>query len=626
MKLQIFTGGLATRQLPQYIGQTEAVVCDNVDFDLGALASAKGLSAPVVSAPSKFHHWYSAKEEWLFSDVLRSYVEYNRVLYWTDGVGKPKRYDGDAETDMGLIAPETAPALEGYRATAISGGMLSITAAEHDIGAMQFPNAPLHYAIVDTVPADPELEQVIRFFSVSTNNAITWHTEYFNGGPTFSPGTSKGKKFTPTSSTQLLYRWYQGEYRKVQGWDAGPAALVDSVYVIPGAAEVLQIPKHNAPLSYVYTYYDTVTGVESGPSPSFDTNQTEGRAYTPELILEDHPSGLARYAKRLYRLGGSLTRWTLVTTIDFGITEFIDDISDSEVDGRLLLTFDTAPPPEGLDCLTEAYAMLFAADGSKLRYTEIGQPENWPMLNFIEFGADIKGIAPTSVGVMVMTQTTTHLITGNSPDTLAKQLLDSEQGCISHNTIAKIAGAALWLSEYGLCISQGAQVRNISNDKLGKIDIDPVQAVIWNNGYYALQQDGTVFCYDFTANGAFRTLSLNLDAIAVAAARLYGSKDGQVCELFKGELLPLHYKSPRFVEGSATELKTYKTIYVYSKGQMQMSILIDDVVVRTAELEEGINLVQVPTSQQRGAYIQFEVTGVGQIFEIEYVVGARQND
>ena len=90
--------------------------------------------------------------------------------------------------------------------------------------------------------------------------------------------------------------------------------------------------------------------------------------------------------------------------------------------------------------------------------------------------------------------------------------------------------------------------------------------------------------------------------------------------------LPLTYVSPRFVEGTITELKTYKKFHIYAKGDIILKILINDAVVFTKSLTgENDFQLQVPQEKQRGNFIQVEITGTGEVYEYEYVAGRDRN-
>lgn len=108
MKLQVFNGGLNTRQAPELIGPNEALVCNNVDLSSDQLASAKGLGA-LHSSPGTSPYYWEANDEWLTNASTRDYLAYQNKLYWTDGT-IAKKYDGTTIQDLGIEEPTTISA------------------------------------------------------------------------------------------------------------------------------------------------------------------------------------------------------------------------------------------------------------------------------------------------------------------------------------------------------------------------------------------------------------------------------------------------------------------------------------------------------------------------------------
>ena len=101
--------------------------------------------------------------------------------------------------------------------------------------------------------------------------------------------------------------------------------------VATGAAGVL-----NATYQYVYTYYNSYTGVESGPSfVSVEVSPSSDKVDISGILVSSDPQVTH---KRIYRVGGGLTSFTLVDTISAGATTYTDNIADTAVDGRLLET------------------------------------------------------------------------------------------------------------------------------------------------------------------------------------------------------------------------------------------------------------------------------------------------
>ena len=108
---------------------------------------------------------------------------------------------------------------------------------------------------------------------------------------------------------------------------------------------------------------------------------------------------------------------------------------------------------------------------------------------------------------------------------------------------------------------------------------------------------------------------------------LYGYSGGRLYSLYKDTTnTTFKYKSPRFIEGSFTENKTYKKVYIRSEGDIILDIIINDEVVANFNLQgKETHQLQVPQQAQRGYSIQFNIEGTGTVHEIEYKVSPRQN-
>ena len=59
---------------------------------------------------------------------------------------------------------------------------------------------------------------------------------------------------------------------------------------------------------------------------------------------------------------------------------------------------------------------------------------------------------------------------------------------------------------------------------------------------------------------------------------------------------------------------------------VQLKVYIDDVLLATGNYETAdAHTIQVPQDKQRGCYIHFEVSGTGEVYEIEYEAGGSKN-
>jgi len=318
----------------------------------------------------------------------------------------------------------------------------------------------------------------------------------------------------------------------------------------------------------------------------------------------------------------------MVVQLDNSVTEYSDSLSITELDGRLLKSDNYYEAPIGLRYLTESFAMLFGAVGNTLRFTPIAVPDAWPPEYSVEFNAPVTGIGPVANGVLVFTKYQTFLVTGTGPLSLSQQPLSGDQGCVDHSSIQEIGPALIWASVEGICMSSGNAVQNITKDKLGELTLVPVDSEVTDEVYYCHDVNGSTLAVDFRFGTVFKYLNLGIRTIAYANGDLYGWDAGTLYKLFESDdYLALSYLSPRFVEGSVTEDKTYKKLHIYSKGDIIINIIINDVTVATRALtgEDDFQL-QVPQDKQRGNFIQFSIAGTGEVYEYEYIAGRERNE
>lgn len=626
MKLQIFNGGESSLLLPQYINATEGVVYKNIDSDKGALVPLKLPLATIIRV-KPYHYWFKAGQKWIDSDIRRDYVEFENNLYWTDRVSQPQKYTQTGQqTNLGIVAPAkiasgtvvstvdpitTAKILPQSAAAGLPikdyNYLLINKSATDYSNALQFlVNSRLKVTTIAQSTSDPQIRPIID----STSTSTTFMTV------TISDITG----VTAGAGGFQLYRQYNNKFYLV---GVVSPTLVDSVEDISANAQLDE--SLFSPLTgvyqYVMTYYNINNGDESGPSPVSDEFDVKDSGYIilNGLSVSTDPQVTK---KRLYRVGGNLGEFTLIDTIDNSVTTYTDKVKDTNAVGTILETSLASPAPAGIKYFQEAYAMIFGALGAQLRFTPIGKPDEWPEVYFLQFDAEITGIAPVANGLLVFTEFRTYIVTGNGPDSLSQYLLSSDQGCVAFESVQLIATEAVWVSHDGICSSSGSRPVVITKAKLGKINLNPTDSVIYNETYYVMEASKDILVYQA---GLIKRYNFDVSTLEVANNKLYGYRDGFLYSLFDStEPSEFEFTSARFTEGAFTANKTYKKIFIYSRGQVIINILINDVIVQTKELNgEDSYTIQVPQELQRGFYIQFNIKGTGEVYEIEYTIGAQ---
>lgn len=629
MLVNVFNGGLSTRLAPQMLGLSEAVVYSNIDESRGTLISVKD-KVPAGISTEQYAYFFDKEARWLSFPVFTAFVPYNNSLLYCNSLSSGRIVNG-VTYPLGLTPPSTIGTVVGAPApaTPVSVTINTTTGA----AATALPVQDYEYLIINSGTAGRSEGLRLRVTgtgavtvvsnTVSTAVPPAYITLPASGFVTF---TFSKPAAAPADIGFEVYRLYQGKYRLVGVLPSGSSTFTDSVFAVPSSARTLieaDFAKLRGTYQYVLTFYNSVTGVESAASPvSPEVVLTAGGG----TIFSGLPTSSQADKKRLYRIGGALSSFALVATLDNATTAYTDRVADNAIDGRILTSTDYYPAPSNLTYIEYSAGMVFGAAGSDLRFTPVGKPDAWPLAYSIAFESAITGLAEVTNGLLVFTRTKTYLITGTGPTSLSRQLVDSKQGCVSPESVQKLAGAALWLSTDGICTSNGGPAQVISRDKLGKLSLSVVSSTIHDDTYYLTLTDNSILALSLAYGQVFKRLQLGVTAVAVGYDTLYGWSEGQLYELFAStEDLEFEYLSPRFIEGRATEAKTYKKLYFFAKGDIMVDVIIDDVpVAQGKRLESGrATQVQPPQVDQRGYFIQFRIYGKGELLEFEYTAERR---
>ena len=631
MKLQVFNGGVSSRLAPQLVQQNQGVVYENIDNAVATLTSIKDKLDTAI-ASNLYPVYFRQADQWFSFSTPTSTAEFQGRLYTADGVLPRKYKTNGVALRLGIAKPANAPTvaagseakpLKEITAVNTTGGDLPASNLRYRLFNVRgiIYSVPLEFSLSSTGRVvDEDLADLEDVYTPETDTSTDVTTE-----PTTGRAVSFSNILGEFSDEARLYRYYDGKWRLVHAFATQASTFIDNTEDISANAELDTdlVTAFKGTYQYVYTYYSSGDGAESAPSDvSEEVTLYGGAVAVTGLAMTPDTSQVT--AVRLYRVGGNVTQFTLVDEYPVTTSFVVDEIRDSDLDGRLLESDNYNEAPSDLKYLSEAYAMLFGAVGSTLRFTPIGKPDAWPPEYSIQFDDEVTGIGPVANGILVMTRFRTFIVTGTGPTSLSQQTLRGDQGCVNHYSIQEVTeGAVIWASADGLCMSSGNNVENITKHALGEILLNPVGSAAVDEVYYCHNADGKTLAYDYRFERIVKWLDLGIDNIVAANSAAYGVAGGTLHELYKGDsLLPFSYVSPRFSEGSLTQAKTYKKVYFRTDGDIIINILIDDVLVATESLSgKETHQIQVPQELQRGYYIQFGITGTGTVLEYEYEAG-----
>jgi hypothetical protein len=601
MLLNDFSAGLNLRVAPSLLQQTESQVYTNIDNAKGSLTPLKSHTLDTQTV-SKFFTWYYAQEEWVSSATEASYVEFRNILYATQDGSYPTKYDGTNTYRLGIVGPTNSLSIAQAYDPVIS-----------DSSGASLPPNTYKYRIY-RVDVDVEGESFVDIkeaeYTIDTYRTVDFAT-------------------ASATATTSVYREWEGVYRLVA--TGTTANIQDLVYDI-SANTVWDDTINIETISYVYTYYDSVKGVESTPSEIQDivVAKPVGDAFDLRVLtVTGYVASTDPQVTniRLYRLGSTITSYTLVDTLAPDATTYTDDNVDEDVVGNHILdTINATVAPTGLMYLTEAYAMLFGVLNSKLYYSNIGSPDEWPAESFVEFDAELTGVAPIQNGIVVFTKFKTYLVTGNTPGTFSKFLIDSSHGCESHYTIQFVDNSLIWLAEDGICTTSGGIVDVLTTNKLGKLALTGIQNAQVMDRVYYLAHDAGIFVFDFRFIPIIRNITTIPSWLGAYKDKLYYSDGIDIYSMFtSNDDLNYSYKSPVLTEGSYSNRKIYKDFYIKYNGAVVINILLDGVSIHTKNLtgDKCENLKAIESAEGYG--LEIELSGTGIVSEIEYKVQGRDN-
>jgi hypothetical protein len=348
--------------------------------------------------------------------------------------------------------------------------------------------------------------------------------------------------------------------------------------------------------------------------------------------------------RNIYRIGGSLTQWQLVETInDNTTTSYTDNLADAAVIGQTLVYNRDVPP--GFFTVFQhkerIWGFGYAAQPSDLWYSNYNEPWGFnngatnPGVLFCGRNTNNdEGVAGCSIGsvAVLFKRKSTWAVYGDSPsDFLVRKLFDI--GCIAPRSVCASYGVVFWLSRQGAYIFDGNTPTNISdgNPEQGSIkgflsnplynnDIIQATGFVFDRIYYlSFPTLGYTFGYDIRSGTwhqlgwASSTCNVYSDPENAPYAVLAGRPGAPyaVDQWFAAETdltTPItNYVTTGVSDSGAPQAtKTYR--YAYIEGPVQpgvtaeMQILIDpfDIVSgatngRTQSFTQTVDMSQGPT-------------------------------
>lgn len=211
-------------------------------------------------------------------------------------------------------------------------------------------------------------------------------------------------------------------------------------------------------------------------------------------------------SKNIYRSNVDATGAEILqflVNVPLATAAYADTISSSEL-GEILASTLWDAPVDGVEgIIALANETLAAFSGNLVLCSEPLYPHAWPY----QFPTDIPvmGLGAFGTSILVLTQGTPYLITGNSPANYVMDKLGVGFGCVSKRSVVQVGGALLYAGTDGL-VAMGTNSSSILTEKLvsakqWREDFAPesLRGFFWEGKYIGFYDTGTVqggFCFD----------------------------------------------------------------------------------------------------------------------------------
>ncbi len=307
--------------------------------------------------------------------------------------------------------------------------------------------------------------------------------------------------------------------------------LVKEVLDAPEASLEGDAPSSDSDIRYtafVQTWVDDL-GYESGASmPSAEIEYSDGDGVVIGYVAA--PTGAK--SRRIYKVvaGSEGENFQFVyeqQAVAGAFQNVVIAVRDEDA-GEVLPTLQG--PAEDLEMIIRVpngfYAGVNRSDLREVRFSESGNPTQWPDAYTASVHDDIVGIAATLNTVFVMTKGMPWAITGTSPDAMTAAILASPQGCVSARSICVFNGNVFYASADGICmLTDGAATVAIITDKMfSRRDWQALKP----ESCKMLVHDSTIFCW-FLDPSVNVSLAISLTDDSTASITTHDELASAVC-------------------------------------------------------------------------------------------------
>jgi hypothetical protein len=278
----------------------------------------------------------------------------------------------------------------------------------------------------------------------------------------------------------------------------------DGKYVVAGGSSTA-ISATSAPRYYAITMIDGF-GAESAPVLTGRVDASDGDGFNVNWGMQDFAAkgwtvNLTGAKFYIYRTAssGTTTDFLLVDEVDYVDNQTEYSYKDNKTDdtlGEVMMSTDWIMPPTGLRGLVSLPGGVLAGFvDNTLWFSEPGQPQAWPTKYQRTVSAPIVGLSTFANSVLITTIDRSYVASGIDPFNMSLTELETDQSCISAESVVDMGGYAIYATPRGL-----VKVSNMSPEWLTRQLFKPDQwaeltpatmrATLWEGRYLAFF-DGT---------------------------------------------------------------------------------------------------------------------------------------
>ncbi len=293
----------------------------------------------------------------------------------------------------------------------------------------------------------------------------TWSSITLNANTSFT--STKQMQFAQLGTTMVMCggrpaRWDSTATQVERvGYPAPSVAATPSV----GAATGL-----TGTYSYVYTYYNSVTGKESDWSPVSSTVTVANQKIN--VALPTTSPGSTADKKRLYRNANGGTAYLFVADVLIATASYVDSTSDASLGLQIRDAGKNALPPDSVFIVTAHKARFFMVDGNDpytLKFSEGYTGNNnlveyFPSGNSVTISHEITGLFSNPGSLLIFGIRSISLLSGSTEADFNIQPLYEGVGTLFPNSIAGNGDYVVFLAESGFKAISSKGLEHISGD------------------------------------------------------------------------------------------------------------------------------------------------------------------